>query len=946
MKNFIILLFCCALTAAAAGRSANVSGTPEKITHFEIVKTDRKPVNAYAAREMQKLLETATGRKAAIVDTPSPGAFSIILGDCAAARKAGIDVSKLPDEGFVIKRQGSRLFIAGRDDESRSPDQPGYSVFYERGTLTGVYDFLERFAGIRFYFPGPVGTVIPRRNGLYLPGVIEVTDSPDMPMRRFTLDGRPTENYYGKYNIQTLRRTLLPRMRESEKRYPFTHALNALDLMKRFGKSHPEYFALRPDGRRDNNPKLKLPGQLCFESQVREEIIQDAIAFYSGKSASSRGLDRWSHRLVSNGIFGIMPQDGMFWCRCEKCKKIWDGKGSVTDVKARKAISDYMFRFYVEVCRRLKASGVPHKVATMAYMPYDFVPDFPLPEELLIQVAVTGKGGSGPQDKEDTEKLKAWYEGTGNKVFAWTYAMGKHGVKNIPGVPAMMPRHAANFIKTNQKYLSGVYFESETDFYIFNYLNYSVIMRMMWDNSLDVEKFLAEHFSVMFGKGAPFMAEFYADLEKNWTEKILGNTVDTALGPVTKVPSAREIWEKIYSPETLQKYNALFDKAMKAAKADKESLMRLKFIRKELLGPIEKVAEQHRKLQQGMDFWIARVPGKVWLRSFAGDVNEVNTSVALRKEGEILIVRAECEEPRMKEIAAVCTQNDDPNISRDSDFEVMVNPSGDRKNYFQFVVNANGALNDSRWRINEKPDYSWNSGATAKAGKLPNAWWAEISIPLKSLGKMAHGGFPVNFARNRVLMTEKLKKPFYMWSLFAGTRGGGFHAIETWGKLSFAPAPLSLAGNGNFEKVNAKSGKAVNWTWRSQKGSTFSLDERCFISGGRSLRIETDGTKNAVAGCRLPGLKPNRKYRLSFFLKTEKLTGTIGAGAWIYFSKDNGMPLPRVRLTGDNPWHRLSFEFTSPEATGANNFVPTLGLWIWKARGKAWFDEVCLEEIR
>ena len=945
MKHLITLLICCVLAVTAAARSIKISGAPEKIDSFEIVKAVNKPVVAFAAREMQTLLSEVSGKKIAVVTKPTPGAFSIILGDCPETRSAGVDVSKLPDEGFFIKRQGRKVFIAGRDHDSKAPDQPGHSVHYERGTLTGVYDFLERFAGIRFYFPGPYGTVIPKNQGLKLPKLIEITDSPDMSMRRFTLDGRPYENYYGKYNIQTLRRALLPFLRDSEKRYPFTHALNALDLMKRFGKTHPEYFALRPDGQRDNNPKWKHPGQLCFESGVREEIIQDALAYFSGKPARERGLAIWSHRLVWGGIFGIMPQDGMFWCRCDKCKKVWDGKGYVMDYKVRKAISDYMFRFYAEVCNRLKGAGLPHKIATMSYMPYDEVPDFALPKELLVQVAVTGLGGTGKKDKEETAHLKRWYERTGNKVFAWTYAMGKHGAKNLPGVPAMMPRHAANFIKTNQKYLSGVYFESESDFYIFNYLNYAVIMRMMWDNSLDVEKFLAEHFTVMFGAGAPFMAEFYADLEKNWTGKILGHTVNTALGPVTKVPSTREIWEKIYSPETLKKYNALFDKAIKAVQNDKGALMRLNFIRKELLGPIEKQAEKHRQLQQGMDLWVARVPGKIWLRPFAGDVNEVNTCVTLRKEQDCLVVLAECEEPRMKEIAALYTGNDNPKVARDSAFEVLLNPSGDRKNYFQLVVNANGALSDSRWKLNEKPDYSWNSNARVKVEKRQNAWRAEITIPLKSLGKMLPEGFPANFARNRVLTTERVKNPFYMWSLFSGTRVGGFHAIETWGRISFLPAPASFIDNGSFEKINPKNGKALNWTWSSKKDSVIALDEKCFVSGGRSLRIQNQGLLNNLASCRIPAMKPNRKYRLSFFLKTEKLTGSLGAGAWIYFAKGSGLALPRVRISGDNPWHRLTFDFTSPADTGEKGFIPTLGLWVWKAQGTAWFDQITLQEV-
>lgn len=942
-KKTALTTLCCILTIGAEGREIRISAPSKKIAQLEIVKANSKPVVDFAAKELQEILGRAIGQKPNVVTRPTPGYFSIVLGDGELSRQAGLDVSQLPEEGFFIRRAGSKLFIAGRDSDSMTPVKSGYSMSYPRATLTGVYDFLERFAGVRFFFPGPYGTVIPSRAALFLPEVIDITEGPDMYCRTFSLY-RNNDDFYGQYDLITLRRTLLPRLRESEKSYPFGHGLVGLNLLRRFGKTHPEYFALMENGKRYNDPKMNHPGQLCFSSGVREEIIQDAIAYFSGKSPETRGMKIWHYMTVQNDIFGVMPQDAMYWCRCEKCKKIWDGKGSISDEKACKAISQFMFRFFAEICQRLEKAGLKHQLATMAYLPYNIAPDFPLPPELLIQVAVHGLGGTDKNSLADTARLKMWHDRTGSKVTAWTYAMGKHMTKAIPGVPAMMPCHAANFLKDNRKYLSGVYFESETDVFLFNYLNYYVVMKLMWDNSLDVEELLADHFRAMFGKGAPFMEKFYADLEKNWTERILGNIVETDLGPKTKVPSTRIVWEKIYSSEKLKRYNALFDQALAATRQDKESTSRLRFIRKELLGKIIREAEKYRKMQQSMDSWTARVPGSIWLRSYDRETNDVNTKVSLRKENDSLVIRAECEEPRMREIAANAKKRDDLGIFLDSSFEILLNPSADRKNYFQFGVNANGALADARCKVNSKPDFSWNSGAAAKAGKEAGSWWAEVRIPLKDLGKMDPKGFPANFGRNRALVTEPLKSPWSIWSI--GSNRGGFHAADSWGKICFDPAPPSLIPNGNFEKINAADRKPENWKYYKNPGLTFIKDEKCFISGGRSIRIESDGTSSGALACEIPGMKPNRKYRLSFFIKTEQLKGEIGAGAWIYFFQGlhSGQPFPSARLLGDNPWHRLSFEFTSPEKTGEKR-VPILGLWVWKAKGKVWFDNVEIVEI-
>ncbi|MBR2373409.1 MAG: DUF4838 domain-containing protein, partial [Lentisphaeria bacterium] len=386
----VSLLLCVTLAAGTSKRNIRISGDVEKFSDITIVKGNKKPLIGFAAAEMQNMIFKAVGKKPQIVNQIMPGRLSIVLGDCGASRKAGLDITKLPPEGFYIRRNGNVIYIAGRDHASYSPAvKKGFSVAYPRGTLTGVYDFLERFTGARFFFAGPMGTVVPAKGAVYLPRNIDIMDSPDMFFRLFSFHEKATGKYYKGYreikypaDIRSIRQDILPRYRAMERGYTFGHGLNGLDLVRRFAKSNPEYFALRHDGKRYSDPRMSHTGQLCFSSGVREVIIQDAIAYFSGKPAKSRGMKNWSYKTVAGDVFGIMPQDGMYWCRCEKCKKIWDGKGKISDEKARKAISNFMFRFYAEVCNSLAKAGLKHRVATMAYLPYDIAPDFPLPKEL------------------------------------------------------------------------------------------------------------------------------------------------------------------------------------------------------------------------------------------------------------------------------------------------------------------------------------------------------------------------------------------------------------------------------------------------------------------------------------------------------------------------------------------------------------------------------------
>ena len=124
-----------------------------------VVAADAAPAVWFAAEEMTNLLSVVLGAPIPVRQSPSASGTSIFLGDSEWSRAAGIDVASLVRDAFVIKADGSRIYIAGRDDPEKDPRKlvlaGGWgSVLYERATSFGVYEFLERFAGVRFYSPG------------------------------------------------------------------------------------------------------------------------------------------------------------------------------------------------------------------------------------------------------------------------------------------------------------------------------------------------------------------------------------------------------------------------------------------------------------------------------------------------------------------------------------------------------------------------------------------------------------------------------------------------------------------------------------------------------------------------------------------------------------------------------------------------------------------------
>jgi hypothetical protein len=944
MKNqimFALLLTAVLPVFGLQPRVVEVSGQPEKIRNLEIVVEDRQPLLKFAAAELRDFLKQATGIQVPVTAKPSAGKISLILGDCPSARAAGIDVDKLPKEGYYIIRKGERVYLAGRDDKAKTPDRNNWQQTYKRATLSAVYDFLERFAGVRFYFPGPYGTVVPTKDALYLPGKINIMERPDMPTRSYYIGrtayypGYPTEK--GRANGETLTRI---RLRASEFIPAYGHGVNYLNLINRFAKTHPEYFALMPDGKRYSDPKMSQPGQLCLSGGLREEIFQDAKAFFSGKPATSRGIPNWHYNVARNRNFNLSMQDWQYWCGCEKCAKIAEvGRGKIySDPKQRQAVSDFMWNFTSEIAERLEKAGIKdYKITQHVYPPMDKVPAKPLHKNVKVEICLNAKGG----DKADTEALRRWYAKTGTRLDVWTYAIGKHLRKKIPGIPPMYPRNIGRFIDDNMKYIDGAMYEAETDYFLSQYLNLYVLIRKTWNNSLKAEDLIDEHCRVMFGKGAPMMKKFYAELEDAWANKILGNTIDTGLGPTTVIPSDYQIWTQIYSPEKMKEINGLFDSALKAATADKAAVGRINFIRKYLFGPLETEAKKFSSAQTSLDSWIVTCPGTVWLRPCRGEVNEVSTRVSVSRTDDALVFQVDCEEPRMSDLKANCTRREDPKTFEDSDVEIMLNPSGDRKNYYQFVVNANGALTDYIWQAGVRSDIAWNSSATAEAVKRADGWSVTLKVPLKDLGEINPDGFPVNFCRSRNLNGKKPLENSYFWSPVPRGRNS-FHGIEYWGKLSFKPEKPALL------KVDFTA-KKLPYCWLSggkNGGQEYDVDSRIFITGGKSLHFKNVKGKRMGMPFYLSGMKPGTRYRLSCYLRTSLPAKKGGANVSLYFSKQgkNVIRLPKQSLAGTVPWHRMAIDFTSPADLGKDS-KPFVSCGVSYAEGEAWFDEIEIREI-
>ena len=156
-------------TIAAGGQAQCEVVIPEKAC----------PVEKFAAKELSEYLGKIIGSKVPVTTTPTKGKTSFLLGN-AGAPATGVDLKTIDRDGFVIKSIGEDIVIAGTDDPAENPAK--HTFFREKGTLYGVYEFLERFGGVRFYFPGDIGTFVPSKADWKI-GSIDLMDRPDGVVR-------------------------------------------------------------------------------------------------------------------------------------------------------------------------------------------------------------------------------------------------------------------------------------------------------------------------------------------------------------------------------------------------------------------------------------------------------------------------------------------------------------------------------------------------------------------------------------------------------------------------------------------------------------------------------------------------------------------------------------------------------------------------------------------
>lgn len=298
----------------------------------------------YAVEELRRHIHLITGVELpwqSVTDqlleqvrNEEPGPTLILIGQSRLTDQLHIHAPDKVDGSRIVIRDGL-VAVVGNDDAA-------FNINYTRlpgsaGTLYGVYELLHRL-GVRWYFPGEEGTVLPDADTVRL----EACDSIHAPyfVYRFVSYGR---------EMQWLRRIGAGGDRE-----PWTtrHTFETLRFHERFGESHPQWFALNQRGTRTH--------ALAFAHEgVLPAIIETAREHFTRPGPAGR-----------QRYFLVIPADGTYRCYCDDCLAMTD-----TQRGRHGEMSNYVANAAIAAAKAMKDDFPDSRIVYCAYSNYKLPPD-------------------------------------------------------------------------------------------------------------------------------------------------------------------------------------------------------------------------------------------------------------------------------------------------------------------------------------------------------------------------------------------------------------------------------------------------------------------------------------------------------------------------------------------------------------------------------------------
>ncbi len=477
----VMLILC--LLLAAQGAFALTLADKGKPLSVIVLGPDASEPEKNAAAELANYMEKLSGARPETAQEPSRDMVNIWVGQTEATKGAlpGFDWDSLKNDGVVIKTVPGGLVLAG--------DRP-------RGTLYAVYEFLERYQGVRFLTMD--AEIVPRTDGITLPDKTEYIHTPPLFSREVYYEPNHKDfklavklKLNGHYN------SAIPEEWGGRcELIGFAHTFDSMLLPPgTYFAEHPEWYA-EIDGHR-------VPTQPCLSNmEVLDKLAENVLL----------ELDKRDNPMM----ISVTQNDNASPCQCEKCQAMVKEFGAESGmlINALNYISDIVREKYPDVM--LETFAYQYTVpAPTNITPRDNVIVRICDIENNFGEPIREKSGNGPYkvmencrifgyaDQQTVngdyyKNLEAWSKIAKN-LFIWNYTVNFNNSYIIhPNFHCLKPD-----VETFVEHRASAIFEQGDTFnrsVAFNVVKQYLMAHLLWDPSIDDDALMRE-----------FMRDYYGD---------------------------------------------------------------------------------------------------------------------------------------------------------------------------------------------------------------------------------------------------------------------------------------------------------------------------------------------------------------------------------------------------------------------------------------------------
>lgn len=466
----------------------------EGVSDYVIVRgVDASASEVTASTELQSYLKQISGAELTIVtDDTSAVDKEIIVGKTNREKDGKFDRGDLGDEGFVIKTDSEKLYIVGGE---------------VRGTLYGVYEFLESYLGCRFY----TNTVekVPEQKTITLDAITEDKQIPVFDYRCvYWYDMMKGDGYVGvKQKMNGYQWREIPD--EMGGAVLFAGFFNTMDYMvpaSQYWGSNPEYFAMDANGNRTTD-------QYCLS---QPEVLNLTVATLKNNLMITPGATRVT----------LYPLDNDESCQCEACKAVTEEEGN---------FSGTWFRFVNSVAAELAEEFPDVKLYTLAYANTRMIPGKTVPAENVSVIYApiemcyshpinecdvsTKDVGNPARSTNSAEKDLLDWLSISSEVYVWDYTTNfDHFVATFPDFGVLRQ----NILFYAENGVKGLFNQGNTASTSgeFGELRSYLLAKLMWNPYMTEEEYytlMDDFLEGVYGEGLTYIRE-YIDLAQSLTK--------------------------------------------------------------------------------------------------------------------------------------------------------------------------------------------------------------------------------------------------------------------------------------------------------------------------------------------------------------------------------------------------------------------------------------------